>query len=198
MNQPQPSDERVNTALEMIENLFKIVADIANRIVELEHALPRATGGETRSDFRFESYPPPETDSDHAEQLERARAAWERLDHWVDWLVATYRLTNVVPACWPQHATVTEELIGLRVAWVGAWSDTSSHEAILSWHERLARTRSRLADGNWGKPRCDGNHDESGLDLPEQYQAWSTDPARTPALLAARDRSLLALTLPRR
>lgn len=170
--------------LEMIDHLFRITADIANRLVAIERLLPTPEPGEARSDYRFENYAPTDPDPEH-----RAHAAWTRLHTWVDWLVATYRLTTVIPPCWPEHPTITEELIALRTAWLGAWKDTASPDAITTWHERLARAKTRLADGNWGTPRCPGTHDGTGLDMAEQHQAWLNHPSRYPALDAAHNRS---------
>ncbi|MGW5049735.1 hypothetical protein [Actinokineospora sp. NPDC004072] len=183
-------EERADAALEMVDNLCRIVADIAHRLAAVEAALPPTTPGETRSDYRFDQYPPPADDAERTRQLERIQAAWQRLHEWVDWLVATYRLTAVIPPCWPEHPTITEELIGLRIAWVGAWSDRAPADAINAWHERLSRAKTRLSDGNWGKPRCDGTHDPQGLDMPAQYSAWTNHPTRAPAYLAAHQRTM--------
>lgn len=182
--------EQAATALEAADNLTRITADIAARLIAIEQALPATTPGDTRSDYRFDQYPTPTTDTDAHNQLERIRAAWQRLHTWVDWLVATYRLTSVIPPCWPEHATIIEELIGLRISWAHAWTDTAPPDAILTWHERLTRARARLADGNWGHPRCDGTHDGTGLDLADQHNHWATAPTRDAALIAARDRAL--------
>lgn len=196
-DRPATLEEQAATALEISEAFGAIIAELlarhnatSERLDTIERKLPKVLPGETRSDFRFEDYPPAETEAEKNKQLEQVRAAWERLHGWVDWLVATYRLTSVIPACWPEHPTIVEELIGLRVSWVGAWLDASSHDAIAAWHERLSKARARLADGNWGKPRCDGEHDDSGIDLVEQYRAWARHRTRNAALIAARDRSL--------
>jgi hypothetical protein len=180
-----PPDEGVDTALEMIDHLFKITADIAHRISSIEQALPSTQPGEARSDYRFENYPNPSNDTDRTNQEQRALEAWTRLHNWVDWLVTTYRLTTTVPPCWPEHPTITEELIGLRIAWLGAWRDTSTPDAITTWHERLHRTKARLNDGNWGHPRCSGTHP-----IPDHTDTWLNHPTRYPALTNARTRAL--------
>jgi hypothetical protein len=186
-DRPATVEEMAETAVDVAQDVVAVLHEVLKRLAALEKSAK--TRGERRSDFRFERYPPAETDSDQRAQLEQVRAAWQRLTEWVDWLVATYRLATAIPACWPEHPTLVEELIGLRVAWVGAWSDTSTAEAVVLFHERLFKTRTRLIDGNWGRPRCDGQHNDSGLDEAEQFRAWAAHPTRAPAVIAARDRA---------
>lgn len=193
---PQPQHERPATlaeqaaaALDISDDILTVLEQLVARIDALERT-HTSSGTETRSDFRFDSYPPADTDTDQHQQLDRAMRAWQRLHPWVDWLVATYKLTAVIPPCWPVHPTIREELIGLRVAWTGAWSNTASHEAVVIFHEKLANARTRLLDGNWGHPRCPGRHDHTGLDLAELYRAWADTPARDAALITAHDHAL--------
>lgn len=185
-----PIEERVDAALDVIEDLVEVLPALVDRLDTLEAAAAPAAPGERRSDYRFAFYPPPHTPDDLRAQVQRATKAWDRLIEWVDWLVAAYRLTSVVPACWAQHPAVAEELIALRVAWVGAWSDAANPDAPAGWQRRLHEAKARLADGNWGVPRCDGHHDGTGLDHAESFAAWQDKPERVVALSAARDRSL--------
>ena len=187
---PASLAEQAAAALDVSDDILTVLETVVKRIEALEHAHQGGIGTETRTDFRFDQYPPADTDADQLAQIKRALAAWQRLAAWVEWLVATYKLTAVIPPCWPEHPTVREELIGLRVAWTGAWSQRASHEAIVIFHEKLAGARTRLLDGNWGHPRCPGQHDDTGLDLAEQYQAWTGTEGRNRALIASRDRAL--------
>jgi hypothetical protein len=187
---PATLAEQAAAALDISDDILTVLEQLVARIDALEHTQQARGGAETRSDFRFDAYPAADTESDQHHQLDRAVRAWQRLHGWVDWLVATYKLTAVIPPCWPAHPTIREELIGLRVAWTGAWSDTATHEAVVIFHEKLATARTRLLDGNWGHPRCPGRHDDTGLDLAELYRAWADTPGRDTALIAARDHAL--------
>jgi hypothetical protein len=213
---PATVAEQAAAALDVSENVLEMLDEVVQRLTAVEEAVAdtQRRGPESRTDYRFELYPKAETDADQAGQVERTRAAWERLDDWVAWLTGTYRLTSVIPPCWADHPTLREELIGLCVAWVGAWSPRASHDAIVIFHERLWNARTRLLDGNWGSARCDGrhtlthtdNHGDShadngtddradiravtGFDLADAYRAWVEDPHRDRALRTARDRSL--------
>lgn len=201
MTTPTPDDEvpatlaeQAAAALNVSEDVLEVLEEVVQRLTAVENTIAesqhRGTGPEKRTDYRFELYPKAETDKDQATQVTRARAAWERLDTWVTWLTGAYRLTTVIPPCWADHVALREELAGLRVAWAGAWSPRASHEAVVIWHEKLWNARARLLDGNWGSARCDGGHDDSGLDLAESYHTWVADPRRDRALIVARDRAL--------
>jgi hypothetical protein len=199
---PEPSDqpsepdrpaslaEQAAAALDVSADVLTVLEEVVRRVEVLEHAHQSGVGTENRADFRFEHYPLADTDDDQLAQVKRALAAWQRLDAWVEWLVAAYKLTAIIPPCWPQHPTIREELIGLRVAWTGAWSNRGSHEAIVIFHEKLTNARIRLLDSNWGHPRCPGQHDDSGLDLAEQYRAWAATEGRNHAVIVARDHAL--------
>lgn len=190
--QAAPIEERIDAALDVCEDLVAVLPVLMDRLDKLEAAAP-ATPEERRSDYRFETYPTPQSADDQAAQVERATQAWERLIDWVDWLVATYRLTTVIPACWPEHPAVVEELVALRVAWVGAWNDAANTDAPTGWQRRLHEAKGRLVDGNWGVSRCDGRHDGTGLDLAESFHTWQDKPERAKAITAARDRALGSL-----
>lgn len=192
--EPAPLAEQAAAALNVSEDVLEVLEEVVQRLTTVENTTVenqrRGAGPEKRTDYRFELYPKVDTDKDRAAQVTRARAAWERLDMWVAWLTGTYRLTSVIPPCWADHPALREELAGLRVAWTGAWSPRASYEAIVIWHEKLWNARARLLDGNWGSARCDGRHDDSGLDLAESHRAWVANPHRDRALIVARDRAL--------
>lgn len=76
-----------------------------------------------------------------------ARAAWDDLTEWVDWLVNRYRLpVGVVPTCWVGHGPHVEELSALHTAWVAAYVvATRSPTAGVEWHSQFDHARRRLA-----------------------------------------------------
>ena len=189
-DRPASLADQVQAALDVCDEVVTVVDDLVRRLTAVEDQRYGPSGPDHRGDYRFEFYPKAESTEDEGTQLKTARAAWQRLDEWVTWLVATYKLASVLPPCWPEHPGLREELTGLRVAWAGAWSPGSSHEAIVIWHEKLFHARARMLDGNWGCPRCDGHHDDTGRELAETYHTWTTDPRRSPALITARDRSI--------
>jgi len=39
--------------------------------------------------------------------------SWDDFISWVEWLVETYRLSMSIPPCWPEHASVVQELASL-------------------------------------------------------------------------------------
>lgn len=201
-----PLDERANEALDTADGVLDMVGALHHRVVATEAILtqemPSIDGrlekleakrkgapGERRSDYRFELYPAAADETELAHQVKHATDALARLAAWVDWLVATYRLTTVVPACWAEHATVFEELVGLLVAWVAAWSDAAGADAVVLWHERLSKAKARLSDGNWGKRQCSGEHDGTGLDLADHFNPWAQNPRKAAALTAAQHRA---------
>lgn len=71
----------------------------------------------------------------------------DNLDEWVGWLSGHYRLDRRhIPECWTEHWELIEELSALRQAWEGAYASTASADSPLTWHERFAAARIRLAE----------------------------------------------------
>ena len=108
-----------------------------------------------------------------------AAAAQNELAAWVPWLVTVYRLEDLIPPCWPRHDALAEELAGLYLSWIGAWSTDADPAGPLVWHERLDRFRGRPPI--WGRGvLC---HDQScGLDTTENTQRlnrWLAGNGRT-------------------
>jgi hypothetical protein len=69
------------------------------------------------------------------------------LDVWVTWLVDHYRLDRrYVPECWTKHWELIEELSALQQAWYAAYCTTAHADSALTWHERFAGARVRLAE----------------------------------------------------
>lgn len=82
----------------------------------------------------------PEDSGDH-------EASWIRLCDWVEWLTARYRLTREerLPACWPQHPELVEELTALRAWHLEAYGPDGSGQQAVHWHQALADLLNRTA-----------------------------------------------------
>lgn len=103
---------------------------------------------------------------------DEAKAEWAQLGQWVHWLVNRYQLTmSQVPACWPAHGALVEELSALRTAWVASYeADTRSPIAGIEWHQQFDHCRSRMTQ--WTKAvagGCDGgkSHKPEGAAPPD-------------------------------
>lgn len=71
----------------------------------------------------------------------------ELLADWVAWLTGRYRLDHrTIPACWPEHGELIEELAALRLAWEAAYGQLAHGDAPLLWHEHFNLARERLRD----------------------------------------------------
>jgi hypothetical protein len=193
--EPASLEARVNAALDVCQTLVESLPPLIDRIVALEKK-PKAPAGVRRSDYRFERYPAPAGPEEAGEQRDRVEAAFSALSRWADWVVATFRLTTEVPACWPEHAALVEELAALFVSWIGAWLDNASPDAPAAFHERLHRAKTRLGEGNWGIPRCAGQHDGTGRDNAQLFAQWAARHAKETAFMAARKRTVRALPAP--
>lgn len=107
--------------------------------------------------------------------LDRDAAAqtWAWLIDWVGWFTDRYQLAEEIPACWPQHPPLVEELTALAGAWHACYDDTAHRDGPLLWHERLTRARDRLR--GWDDyTRCrNGTHATRARDLtwPDQWHA---------------------------
>jgi hypothetical protein len=61
----------------------------------------------------------------------------EQLTSWVDWLRSRYPLARRVPACWPEHPEIIEELTALWLAWQHAYTEPDAPlTAAADWHDR--------------------------------------------------------------
>jgi hypothetical protein len=115
LNEPMPFDlppdlppelRAVALLTRSLDELRAAVADLADQhtaLAQLVHAQP--PGGRPGA-LRWRD-------------LDRAAAnhTWRWLIDWVGWLVDRYQLQEEVPACWPQHPPLVEELTGLCAAW---------------------------------------------------------------------------------
>ena len=82
-----------------------------------------------------------------------ALATWTALSAFVDWLVGRYDLADTIPRCWYQHGAFTEELTALWASWMAAYFDPdAAPDAPITWHERFASSRERLA--SWDRLGC--------------------------------------------
>ena len=146
------------TALNGRVNSLAAPANPANPANPAGPGGPGPVDSRIRNDrFRFER-----TDRDSAATAQQELAAW------VLWLVVTYNLHDTVPPCWAGHDGLAEEMAGLYLGWCGAWSGKDARpDAVLIWHEQLARLKSRV--GDWGRgeqcggaPRCQVDLDLRG------------------------------------
>ena len=90
------------------------------------------------------------------DELERWNA---HLAAWVPWLVDTYRLHETIPACWPEHTQLVEELSASWLMWRDAWLTPSSPVAPSTWHAALANMVGRIR-ALWPAPCSNGAHKE--------------------------------------
>lgn len=112
-------------------------------------------------------------------------ADWEALCDWVDWLNGSYEfITASIPACWPAHAGVVEELAGLWRAWIEATvADTrakrAGSSALTAWHDRwLWSTVNRFVRDHYLIKNCTYTHES------RQSVAVPTDRSRVPEVRA--------------
>lgn len=116
-----------------------------------------------------------------------ARAAWDRLIAWSEWLVETFPIAAVLPSCWAQHPALVWDLSAMHLAFVGAYEDPDAgRTAPLVWIEQLHRATMRWRD--WDNASC-GSKGRHVTDFrPFVWPAgWQSDAARHTAVdVAAR------------
>lgn len=94
-----------------------------------------------------------------------ASKVWIWLIDWVGWCIDRYSLTEEIPACWPVHPPLVEELTALAASWHLAYDPRAASDAPLRWLEALARARPRLREWD-DHTRCrNGEHHERRVDL---------------------------------
>ncbi len=178
---------------------------LAERVEQLSGSRPAgAAGPDTATAEGDGSEPDPgsEDDSDEPQKDPPPQAwvdcataeEWRELATWVEWLHTTYdlRANTGVPACWPAHPGVVEELAALHAAWRqaadesrpaekdvdgvksrGAQADTSS---LIYFHDRwlhplLTRVMVLYRIGD-----CRQGHKPSGQGAPGARKGSATDP----------------------
>lgn len=92
---------------------------------------------------------------------------WVQLADWIDWLISRYEFVSArIPACWPSHPGVVEELAGLWRAWAEAtiadtrakWAGSSD---LTAWHDRwLWPTLDRIQHDRYLIKNCHTTHEQ--------------------------------------
>lgn len=84
--------------------------------------------------------------------------AWAQLRIWVSWLVGRYRLTleDRLPACWPQHPELIEELWALRAWRAEAYGPDGTGQATVYWHQALITFLTHVS--TWWAAGCRAGH----------------------------------------
>jgi hypothetical protein len=91
---------------------------------------------------------------------------WAALVDWVDRLIRDYSLLGdyTVPACWPAHPGVVEELAGLWRSWTRALindqlAKKTGGNDLTAWHDRwLWPTLRRMKAGHYRTTNCRDRH----------------------------------------
>ncbi|MBO3146358.1 hypothetical protein GZ176_11760 [Dermatophilus congolensis] len=122
---------------EQLEELSGHVLDLQTQIISLApqstNSAQNASAANSAGDEgQFSAEPWATTATSHD---------WEELVRWVDWLRSTYDVIEgrAVPACWPAHPGLVEELAALREAWAHACKQRALEgdgQALAHWHER--------------------------------------------------------------
>lgn len=132
---------RVTTVEHRVEDL----AVLSDKVADLAAAVAVATG---QQEDTAHTRPIPWGDLDADDQVTEL----ERLHSWVeDHVKARYMLALLLPACWPAHPTVVEELRALRWAWHSAYTDPRRRgDDPADWHARhWPGFLARLHDRRW-------------------------------------------------
>lgn len=178
---------------------------LAERVEQLGGSRPAVAAGPdtaTADGEDFDPDPGSKSDSDEPQKDPPPQAwvdcataeEWRELATWVEWLHLTYdlRANTGVPACWPAHPGVVEELAALHAAWRqaadesrpvekhgdgvksrGAQADTS---ALIYFHDRwlhplLSRVMLLYRIGD-----CRQGHKSSGKGAARASKSSATDP----------------------
>ena len=100
--------------------------------------------------------------------------AWEQLRDWTAWLVGRYRLVleDRLPACWPQHPELIEELWALRAWRTEAYGPEGAGQSAVYWHQALVAFLGHVSI--WWAGGCRAGHANLSTDLsPEQIREWA-------------------------
>ncbi len=156
-----PDLQAVGILTRSVEELRSALADLARQHATLARRVPAGRDGPTGVPglLRWR-----DMDRDTASQV------WMWLINWTEWFVNRYQLQEELPACWPQHPPLVEELTGLCGAWHVTTDADASPDALLRWHEALARFRARIREWD-DQTKCrNGRHSDRHLDL-----TWTDD-----------------------
>jgi hypothetical protein len=83
-------------------------------------------------------------------------AAFQRLDRFVEWLVAAFGMSEVT-ACWREHPAMVLELWALERYYVAMFVESDNKSDPIKWVNQLASTRTRLR-GEYRPARCGMEH----------------------------------------
>ncbi|MBS2965944.1 hypothetical protein KGA66_23060 [Actinocrinis puniceicyclus] len=100
--------------------------------------------------------------------------AWEQLRAWTTWLIGRYRLVleDRLPACWPQHPELIEELWALRAWRSEAYGPEGTGQSAVYWHQALIAFLGHVS--GWWAGGCRAGHTNPDTDLTaEQTDAWA-------------------------
>jgi len=78
------------------------------------------------------------------------------LEDWTEWLVWHFELGEIVPACWPQHPAMAEELAALYEAWDTIYNGPNNNQGAfdqLTWLSQLDASLQRI-HGRWDRSDC--------------------------------------------
>ena len=125
--------------------------------------------------------------------------AWEQLRDWTAWLIGRYRLVleDRLPACWPQHPELIEELWALRAWRTEAYGPEGTGQSAVYWHQSLVAFLGHVSI--WWAGGCRAGHTNPNTDLsPEQTRGWAAaDPlAGIPPLLRSAPSEQGVTTMP--
>ncbi|WP_448256108.1 hypothetical protein [Microbacterium aurum] len=109
---------------------------------------------------------------------EDARAVWEHLRSWVEWVTVRYDVPlSIVPNCWFLHPALVEELSALHTAHAAAFDESDAGLGPISWHERFAAATPRLARAYGGG--CSNGHQATrprswtNVIDDQEWEAWA-------------------------
>ncbi|GGM09949.1 hypothetical protein [Nakamurella endophytica] len=161
-----------NTPEELLDEALQQLHVLTQRIDELDQLISAdrhdqdGTGAGKHLRFRYERHPAADAAAAHAE-----------LAKWVSWLVATYQLTDAIPACWDRHDALAEELAGFYVAWQNVWVDEGRYDAAVLWHDQLHKA----AGARWAVwlrgARCTETCALDTAFAAQAHRRWSTQAA---------------------
>lgn len=100
--------------------------------------------------------------------------AWEQLRAWTAWLIGRYRLVleDRLPACWPQHPELIEELWALRTWRQEAYGPDGSGQSAVYWHQALVTFLGHVSS-SWAAGCRAGHADLDAEISAEQTRAWA-------------------------
>ena len=100
--------------------------------------------------------------------------AWQQLREWAAWLIGRYRLVleDRLPACWPQHPELIEELWALRGWRAEAYGSEGTGQSAVYWHQALVTFLGHVS--GWWAGGCRAGHTNPDTDLTaEQTSTWA-------------------------